>query len=92
MVVTGGKGSLAGPIVGGLIFGILPEVLRELASPEVQWIIYGVIMILIVFFLPDGIVPAIQSWWRGRQPSAHDGETPSAGAPQVEAGTAEEGP
>ena len=28
MVVTGGKGTLAGPIVGGLIFGLLPEVLR----------------------------------------------------------------
>ena len=26
MVVTGGKGTLAGPIVGGLIFGILPVV------------------------------------------------------------------
>ena len=64
MVITGGKGTLAGPVVGGIIFGILPEVLREFARPEVQWIIYGGIMILIVFFLPDGIVPALQSWWK----------------------------
>src|SRR5205807_10671466 len=28
MVVTGGKGTLAGPVVGGLIFGFLPEFLR----------------------------------------------------------------
>ena len=66
MVITGGKGTLAGPIVGALIFGILPEVLREVASPEVQWILYGIIMILIVLFLPDGIVPAVVSWWKGR--------------------------
>lgn len=66
MVVTGGKGTLAGPIVGGLIFGILPEILREVASPEVQWIIYGVFMIGIVFFLPRGIVPALATWWSGR--------------------------
>jgi branched-chain amino acid transport system permease protein len=66
MVVTGGKGTLAGPIVGALIFGILPELLREVAGPEVQWILYGVIMILIVYFLPDGIVPAVTSWWEGR--------------------------
>ena len=46
MVITGGKGTLAGPIVGGLIFGILPVFLRDIAEPETQWIIYGVIMIL----------------------------------------------
>ncbi len=66
MVVTGGKGTLAGPVVGGIIFGILPEILREVAGPEVQWIIYGVVMILILFFLPQGIVPALESWWKGR--------------------------
>lgn len=59
MVITGGKGTLAGPVVGGIIFGILPEILREGAAPEVQWIIYGVIMVLIVYFLPQGIVPAV---------------------------------
>jgi branched-chain amino acid transport system permease protein len=69
MVITGGKGTLAGPIVGGLIFGTLPEALREVARPEVQWIIYGGIMIVIIFFLPQGIVPALQSWWKGRQAS-----------------------
>ncbi|MEC9369314.1 MAG: branched-chain amino acid ABC transporter permease, partial [Pseudomonadota bacterium] len=67
MVITGGKGTLAGPVVGGLIFGILPEVLREFASPEVQWVIYGVLMILIIYFLPQGIVPALSDWWRHRK-------------------------
>lgn len=59
MVITGGKGTLLGPIVGGLIFGILPEVLREYADPEVQWVIYGILMILVVYWLPQGIVPAV---------------------------------
>lgn len=68
MVVTGGKGTLAGPVVGGVIFGFVPETLRAMAiKPEVQWIIYGVLMILIVYFLPRGIVPAIQSYWSGRK-------------------------
>ncbi len=66
VVITGGKGTLAGPVVGGIIFGILPEVLREFARPEIQWIIYGSIMIFIIFFLPEGIVPALQSWWKER--------------------------
>ncbi len=35
MVITGGKGTLAGPIVGGVIFGFVPEILRALAiAPE----------------------------------------------------------
>src|SRR5205823_14830624 len=32
MVITGGKGTLAGPVVGGLLFGILPVFLRAVAS------------------------------------------------------------
>jgi branched-chain amino acid transport system permease protein len=60
MVVAGGKGTLAGPVVGGLIFGLLPEGLRALAiRPEAQWIAYGVLMVLVVYFLPRGIVPAL---------------------------------
>ncbi len=64
MVVTGGKGTLAGPVVGGLIFGLLPEGLRSLSiKPEEQWIVYGVLMVLVVYFLPQGIVPALRQWW-----------------------------
>src|SRR6185436_16319341 len=66
MVITGGKGTLAGPLVGGLLFGMLPVVLRAFASPEAQWIIYGILMVLIVFFLPRGIVPALRDWWEHR--------------------------
>jgi branched-chain amino acid transport system permease protein len=60
MVVTGGKGTLTGPIVGGVIFGMLPELLRSLAiAPELQWVLFGALMILVVFVLPRGIVPAV---------------------------------
>jgi branched-chain amino acid transport system permease protein len=68
MVVTGGKGTLAGPVVGGVIFGLLPETLRTFQiPPEVQWVVYGVLMILVVYFLPEGIVPAVRNWWQGRR-------------------------
>jgi branched-chain amino acid transport system permease protein len=70
MVVSGGKGTLAGPVVGGLIFGLLPQALRGTAPPEVQWIIYGVGIVLIVFFLPRGIVPALASLVRVRMGKA----------------------
>lgn len=73
MVITGGKGTLAGPIVGGLIFGIVPVFLREYAAPEIQWIIYGALMIVIIFVLPRGIVPAVRDLlarWAGPEKNA----------------------
>jgi len=66
MVITGGKGTLAGPIVGGMIFGFLPVILRPFTAPAVQWILYGGLMIAIVFVLPQGIVPALQRFVANR--------------------------
>jgi branched-chain amino acid transport system permease protein len=59
MVVAGGKGTLAGPVVGALLFTALPEALREATSWQWQMLAYGVILVLLVFFLPRGIVPAL---------------------------------
>jgi branched-chain amino acid transport system permease protein len=84
MVVTGGKGTLAGPVVGGLIFGLLPEALRSFRiGPEAQWVIYGVLMVLVVYFLPEGIVPAVRRWWQGRATDA--AEAGSQSQPAAEA-------
>ncbi len=65
MVVSGGKGSLAGPVVGGLIFGLLPVALRPVMPPEAQWITYGVVLIVILFLLPRGIVPSLVERFAG---------------------------
>jgi branched-chain amino acid transport system permease protein len=62
MVVTGGKGTLAGPVVGALVFTILPEALREVVSWQWQMLAYGVLLVLLIFFLPRGIVPAVAEW------------------------------
>jgi hypothetical protein len=29
-------------------------------------VIYGVLMVLVVYFLPEGIVPAARRWWQAR--------------------------
>jgi branched-chain amino acid transport system permease protein len=68
MVITGGKGTLVGPIVGGALFGFIPEILRTMEIvPEIQWIIYGVLMVLVVYFLPSGIVPALKTYFSRRK-------------------------
>jgi branched-chain amino acid transport system permease protein len=64
MVVAGGKGTLAGPVVGAVLFTVLPEALREAMAWQWQMLAYGVLLVLLVFFLPRGIVPALQAWRR----------------------------
>jgi branched-chain amino acid transport system permease protein len=59
MVIAGGQGTLAGPIVGALLFTALPEALREAVAWQWQMLAYGVVLILCVFFLPRGIVPSV---------------------------------
>lgn len=81
MVITGGKGTLAGPIVGGIIFGFLPVVVRSFAAPTVQWMLYGGLMIVIIFVLPQGIVPAVERWmarWRRPKNAGADGALPGS--------------
>ncbi len=65
MVVAGGKGTLAGPIVGAVIFTVLPEVLRALTSWQWQMLLYGILLIAVLFFMPRGIVPTLLD--RGRR-------------------------
>ena len=67
MVVAGGKGTLAGPLVGAVLFTALPEALRAAASWQWQMLAYGVLLILLVFFLPRGIVPRLVASFPARR-------------------------
>jgi hypothetical protein len=40
-------------------------------------------MILVVYFLPEGIVPAVRDWWQRR--SGTPAEAPAADGPPIEA-------
>jgi branched-chain amino acid transport system permease protein len=57
MNIIGGSFSLAGPIIGAVILTPLPELLRE----QVMWqqVIYGVVLMLFMRFLPDGVASII---------------------------------
>jgi branched-chain amino acid transport system permease protein len=66
MVVAGGKGTLLGPVVGAVLFTALPEALRAATSWQWQMLAYGVVLILTLFFLPRGVVPAVQALWARR--------------------------
>ena len=65
IVMIGGVGTMAGPIVGAVVFLVLPEVLR--LPPTVQPVLIGVVLILVVVLLPRGVVGTIEDWWKARR-------------------------
>ncbi|MBU9576275.1 branched-chain amino acid ABC transporter permease [Burkholderia multivorans] len=54
MVLVGGKGTLLGPIIGALLVTFLQEYLRE--AQELRLTLFGIFVILIVLFLPRGLM------------------------------------
>jgi branched-chain amino acid transport system permease protein len=54
MVLMGGKGTLVGPIVGAVIVTLLEEYLREIQ--ELRLTLFGLIVMAIVLFLPNGLM------------------------------------
>lgn len=58
MVVLGGMGSIPGVISGALIITLLPEYLR--AFSELRMLIFGAVLVLVMLFKPDGMIPAIR--------------------------------
>ena len=58
IVIIGGVGTMAGPIVGTVVYIALDEVLANF--PGWSNIILGLIAILIILFLPDGILGTLQ--------------------------------
>ena len=57
MIVVGGLGTLPGVLIGVVILGLLPEVLRTvMRSVQIyQELVYGLILILTMMFMPRGI-------------------------------------
>jgi len=62
MVLLGGRLSLAGPIVGAFVLTGLPHLIE--LSGEVRAMLYGVILILSILVMPNGIVGSIAGWRR----------------------------
>lgn len=64
MVVLGGLGNIHGALIGAVIMISLGEVLREVLyvagmPPEVRFLFYGLVMVLIMRFKPAGFFPNI---------------------------------
>ncbi len=59
MALVGGIYTTSGPIIGALILGLISEYLK-LLIPYGHLVVYGVIIVLVVLFLPEGIFKSVK--------------------------------
>src|SRR6185503_5192116 len=64
MVIVGGMGTMIGPVIGAIVLTFLPELLRGFG--EFRLMIYGLALMLVVLFMPGGIVQAWRTLARSR--------------------------
>lgn len=56
IIVVGGMGSIPGVVVGAIVLIGLPELFREFS--EYRFLFYGAVLILMMRFRPEGIIPS----------------------------------
>jgi len=67
--IVGGMGTLWGPVVGALALHILADLTRNLFGqlPGINMVVYGAVLVIIVMFLPRGVVGLGERWRRRPQ-------------------------
>lgn len=65
VLIVGGIGTLSGPLIGTLIFFVIPELLR--IAKFYRLVILGVVIVASVLFMPGGVVGAVEGRWRARR-------------------------
>jgi len=63
MAIFGGMGQLCGPVIGAALFTYLEEFLIT-RFPYYYMLIFGIIMVVAILYMPDGLVGLIQKLWK----------------------------
>lgn len=66
ILMLGGVGTALGPLVGGVIFYVIRDLLI-MRFPHLHLVIFGVIILVIVLALPGGLIGSLREWcprWR----------------------------
>jgi len=62
MVISGGSGTLFGPVAGAALVVVVKNVVRAYVE---RWnLVLGVIFVIIISFMPEGLVPGTARLWR----------------------------
>ncbi len=63
MLVVGGSGSIPGVVIGVVLMGVFPEILRFAPPRLLVWqeFVYGLIIVLAIMFMPRGVWGIVQA-------------------------------
>jgi branched-chain amino acid transport system permease protein len=64
MAIFGGTGQLYGPVFGAALFAYFEEILIT-KFPYYYMLLFGSILIIVILFLPHGMVGLVQKWRKG---------------------------
>ena len=64
MAIFGGMGQFYGPVLGAAIFAYLEELLIT-KFPYYYMLLFGIILVTVIVFLPGGLVGLVQKWRKG---------------------------
>lgn len=85
--LAGGSGTLVGPLLGTLLIVPLQQYLiLQFGAIGLDQVVYGLLLILVLLLLPEGIIPSVQRWRSKRQVSSQGAR--SGASMQEERGTA----
>jgi len=70
MAIFGGTGQLYGPVIGAVIFAYLQEILTT-RFPYYYMLIFGIVLVVAILYLPNGLVGLVQKLWKRRSGGQH---------------------
>jgi branched-chain amino acid transport system permease protein len=53
MVMVGGMGTIAGPVLGAVLLTAAPELLRNI--PGAEELVYSMLLVVLLLFMPTGV-------------------------------------
>ncbi|WP_119729367.1 branched-chain amino acid ABC transporter permease [Thermomonospora amylolytica] len=87
MVVVGGAGTIYGALAGATVITLLLQLLNNIGTMEgmpaaaptvLSYAVYGLLLVLVVLFMPRGLVPTVTGWWERRGPARPSGDGPAS--------------
>lgn len=86
MVVVGGAGTIYGALVGATAITLLLQLLNNIGTMEgmpaaaptvLSYAVYGLLLVVVVLFMPRGLVPTAAAWWERRGSARPPGGDPA---------------
>jgi branched-chain amino acid transport system permease protein len=74
LAIIGGRGTIYGPLVGSVALAIPSEIFRSQLQ-EANLLVYGILLVAIILYLPKGILGTLEHYWYKRNHPLERGQS-----------------